>query len=562
MGATSLPHPKSSEKPTAAVANTGASEKPILATAHHAAELQAYSAVSLSLPLEPHEDVFGLGAGDSFLMATFLTKADADFVYRALLPTDLGGEGELSWVQMYSSTGQPLPRLKSTQAEASGQGLPIYRYPTNNQHACQAEAWSETVVRLCRAASEVVGHPLNHCVGNLYRNQNDSIGPHKDKMLDILEGSHIVSLSFGAVRPIVLESDAGVQQEVLLPHGSLFVIGPETNKTWRHSIPRPAERCGPRISLTIRQMGSFLDLGTGQIVGQGGEYQEKNWPFFKHDLSVLPSVLYPRRSPLAVEAVSHHIEGGSTFHCKLIPCANPAEVERKWKNVCQEHPEVCHVPYAWICRRQRPQPVQPSQRSRWESRVTVALQGWQNHGEPCTGRLDTAHDSIFKSLQDSGLTDCMAVVVRHWNGERLGLKRLVEAYETATLLAVDQVKRLVSNMADTPVAVRNPSPEQIANPDIAEIRTFKKALKEIDKSDEHLATGPQLLPDNKANVLVPDIGFVDASAHGSSGTQTTNAKEERKLRKAIREIDALEQQLKLGETLGANQVAKIQEVCL
>mmetsp|Transcript_72527 Transcript_72527/g.125856 ORF Transcript_72527/g.125856 Transcript_72527/m.125856 type:complete len:331 (+) Transcript_72527:76-1068(+) len=308
---------KNLERDAGKSAQQAGKEQSLDVVTSHISQLQASSSASLSFPLDPNEDAFGLGAGDSFLMAKFLSKAEADSAYHTMLPTDLGGEGELSWVQMYNLNGQPLPRLKNTQTEVSGAGLPIYRYPTNNQQACEAEPWSQTVLRLCHAASKVVGHPLNHCVGNLYRNQKDSIGPHKDKMLDILEGSHIVSLSFGAERPIVLESDTGVQQVVPLRHGSLFVIGPDTNKTWKHAIPRSAERCGPRISLTIRQMGSFLDPGTDQIIGQGGEYQEKNWPFIKHDLSVLPTVLYPRRLPPAEESVSHHIEESGTFDCKL-----------------------------------------------------------------------------------------------------------------------------------------------------------------------------------------------------------------------------------------------------
>jgi hypothetical protein len=75
----------------------------------------------------------------------------------------------------------------------------------------------------------------------------------------------------GAARPT---------QRIPLPHNSMFVLGPETNKKWLHAINhdnRPfhlkdeAERYqnGERISLTFRHIGTFLTKDMSMIYGQG-----------------------------------------------------------------------------------------------------------------------------------------------------------------------------------------------------------------------------------------------------------------------------------------------------
>jgi len=69
-------------------------------------------------------------------------------------------------------------------------------------------------------------------------------------------------------------------QRIPLPHNSMFVLGPETNKKWLHGINhdnRPlhlkddAERYqnGERISLTFRHIGTFLTKDMSMIYGQG-----------------------------------------------------------------------------------------------------------------------------------------------------------------------------------------------------------------------------------------------------------------------------------------------------
>lgn len=378
-------------------------------------------------PLDSDSDAYGLGAGDSFLLASFLPKLEADAAYHALLPEDLGGDGEASWVQMYGPDKRLLPRLQNVMADQDHfDGLPIYRFPSNNQNACPIEPWSETVARLRDVCIEKVGGPLNHSVGNLYRNEREFIGPHRDKMMDIVEGSNIFTVSLGAERPMVIRCLSNSAEQIIpLRHGSCFVIGPETNRLWSHSLPQQKEPVGPRISLTIRQMGSFYNLSANSIVGQGSRYQDKNWPMWEHDLSIVAKVPYLRRMPLMHVLLSEHREGDSTFECRIVPCNALVDVDQQWSEIRGQFPNACCIPYAWIIRPQCGPPIGEG------IAATAGLQGSEQHGEP-----KVCCDGILALLRASGLTSCAVFVVRHWDGVQLGLKRLAAAYATTVRLAL------------------------------------------------------------------------------------------------------------------------------
>jgi len=75
-------------------------------------------------------------------------------------------------------------------------------------------------------------------------------------------------------------------QRVPLPHNSLFVLGPETNKRWLHGIrkdgrqeslktPEELAFSGERVSLTFRYIATFLSADGTKIYGQGGTAKTK-----------------------------------------------------------------------------------------------------------------------------------------------------------------------------------------------------------------------------------------------------------------------------------------------
>jgi hypothetical protein len=57
---------------------------------------------------------------------------------------------------------------------------------------------------------------------------------------------------------------------IRLPHRSMLVLGPKTNKQFSHSIlPKEEKSSKPRVSLTLRDVKTFKDMKTGRLFGQG-----------------------------------------------------------------------------------------------------------------------------------------------------------------------------------------------------------------------------------------------------------------------------------------------------
>ena len=163
---------------------------------------------------------------------------------------------------------------------------------------------------------------MNHVLIQLYRSGKDCISEHSDKTIDVVPGSSIVNVSFGARRTMTLRKkkdrtpaaadaqrtltpEAAVPttaadaphgpprqtQRIPLPHNSLFVMGLATNAQWLHAINHdnrpqnqkaPEEQAydGARISLTFRHIGTFLSRDGTRIWGQGarGKTQEDARP--------------------------------------------------------------------------------------------------------------------------------------------------------------------------------------------------------------------------------------------------------------------------------------------
>ncbi|KAK5942742.1 hypothetical protein PMZ80_005308 [Knufia obscura] len=239
-----------------------------------------------------------IGEGDTSIVHDILSETKSDEAFLKL-------KKEVAWQKMCHRTGE-VPRLVAVQGTVDTDGaMPIYRHPADESPPLLT--FGSTVDDLRQACEEHVGHKLNHVLIQYYRNGEDNISEHSDKSLDIVRGSSIVNLSLGAMRTMTLRrkktshpetSDAkqhpesGVDgaprlaQRIRLPHGSLFMLGARTNASWLHSIradKRPeSEKSeeelafgGERISLTFRNISTFVNLRTQLIWGQGASAKTK-----------------------------------------------------------------------------------------------------------------------------------------------------------------------------------------------------------------------------------------------------------------------------------------------
>ena len=236
--------------------------------------------------------------GDCFLINNAFDKQTADSYFNYLLiRTD--------WKTMYHKGGE-VPRLVSIQHKnytfksldtkldskiiknKSIQCKPIYRHPTDAQP--KSEVWNESknpiTLKIKNHLSKLICYEFNHALVQYYRNAKDYISEHVDKTLDISPLSPIVNVSLGRTRKMKLRNkikqNDGTRkiEHIELKHGSVFVLGQQSNKYWMHSIradkrmrylKRPDELLfdEQRISLTFRMIATYIDLQTKELFGQG-----------------------------------------------------------------------------------------------------------------------------------------------------------------------------------------------------------------------------------------------------------------------------------------------------
>lgn len=261
--------------------------------------------------LGPRDDI---GSDDSSITYDLLDPDLASTAFQTLFH-------EVHWQRMYHAAGE-VPRLVCCEGDIdrSDGSMPVYRHPSDQ--TLPLLHWSPIVAKIRERAEKRVGHKLNHVLIQLYRGGQDHISEHSDKTLDIVRNSKIVNVSFGAQRTMRLRTkrpesvarspdkqpiaaDTGlstlptqinrddhkhrdrITQRIHMPHNSMFVMGLETNATWLHGImpdKRPevertsAEQSygGMRISLTLRQIGTFISKNSKLIWGQGAVAKERD----------------------------------------------------------------------------------------------------------------------------------------------------------------------------------------------------------------------------------------------------------------------------------------------
>jgi len=218
---------------------------------------------------------------------------------------------ELEFEGMVGSKNELLPRLQNLQADLPTINqneksiIPIYRYPGNYSGTeWPTHSWSSTSLTIKQSVEEALQplyiQSMNHCVTNLYRSGSDRIDHHSDKDLDLNRCGVIVSISLGCTRIMELKDRIYPHDvtRIELPSNSMFVLGPYTNARFTHAVlpkkvtfsesnlvslvgedkdtkkasslnPRCSIEGGGRISLTFRDVRTFLDIKTQRLFGQG-----------------------------------------------------------------------------------------------------------------------------------------------------------------------------------------------------------------------------------------------------------------------------------------------------
>lgn len=116
--------------------------------------------------------------------------------------------------------------------------------------------WPDALLPIRERLARELDVDLNSVLANLYRDGRDSMGWHSDAEAELGPRPVIASLSLGAVRRFVLKSrvDPALKRALELPHGSLLLMRSDTQRNYRHALPRTAKPVGARINLTFRRI--------------------------------------------------------------------------------------------------------------------------------------------------------------------------------------------------------------------------------------------------------------------------------------------------------------------
>jgi alkylated DNA repair dioxygenase AlkB len=116
--------------------------------------------------------------------------------------------------------------------------------------------WIKELLEIKHIIEPIAEAQFNSVLINYYRDGKDRVAWHSDDEKELGPNPVIGSVSLGAERKFKLRhkdhKQNGNYGEVMLAHGSLLIMKGETQRFWKHEIPRTARPIGKRINLTFR----------------------------------------------------------------------------------------------------------------------------------------------------------------------------------------------------------------------------------------------------------------------------------------------------------------------
>ncbi len=184
--------------------------------------------------------------GADVRLATFCTADEAGRWYARLM-------AEIPWerhrLRLFGREFDA-PRLSCWVGDAEA----VYTY---SRTRFVPRPWTPALAALRETVAARCESRFNSTLCNLYRHGRDGMGWHSDDEPELGPTPCIASLSFGAARRFRLrhKHDPRYAWEAELPAGSLLIMAGETQRHYRHAVPKTAEAVGARINLTFRLIG-------------------------------------------------------------------------------------------------------------------------------------------------------------------------------------------------------------------------------------------------------------------------------------------------------------------
>ena len=115
--------------------------------------------------------------------------------------------------------------------------------------------WTAGLREMKQKVEAITGAKYNACLLNLYHEGEEGMGWHKDNEAEIVQGSSIASLSFGAARKFAFKhAKTNERLDIELANGSLLDMKGEVQQHWYHALPKTKKVKNRRINLTFRLM--------------------------------------------------------------------------------------------------------------------------------------------------------------------------------------------------------------------------------------------------------------------------------------------------------------------
>ena len=113
---------------------------------------------------------------------------------------------------------------------------------------------ASAVAGLAARVSEALGTPFNSIGLNFYRDGNDSVAPHNDRLDDLVKGAPIALVSLGSTRRMMIRSKTPGEPAVPieLEAGSLLVMSWSSQLHYTHGVAKTKAPVGERISVALR----------------------------------------------------------------------------------------------------------------------------------------------------------------------------------------------------------------------------------------------------------------------------------------------------------------------
>jgi alkylated DNA repair dioxygenase AlkB len=118
----------------------------------------------------------------------------------------------------------------------------------------QPRAWTPTLLKIKQRIETVSPVTFNSALLNLYRDQQDSMGWHRDNEKELGMNPVIGSVSFGATRTFQFRhyTDKTLKRSLELTHGSFLLMHGKTQHNWEHALPKRSTAKGMRVNITFR----------------------------------------------------------------------------------------------------------------------------------------------------------------------------------------------------------------------------------------------------------------------------------------------------------------------